>query len=221
MKEDFYPPFVAGCFYHIYNRGNNRENLFYKEENYRYFLKKYDEYLSDYLDTYAYCLLPNHFHLLVRVKDNDAVLTAARLSKFLKPSEAEERIPSLEGMVSVDRIVSEQFRRFFISYSQSINKQENRVGSLFQKNFKRKEVKNESYFIRVVHYIHANPQLHGICSDYMEYPHSSYGRILVEKPTKLMKSQILDWFGGKEGYKLFYEINKTSLSVKSGYEIED
>lgn len=210
MNEDFYPALMAGEFYHIYNRGNNRENIFFKEDNYLYFLKKYDYYLSDYLETYAYCLLPNHFHFLVRVKEADEI-----------------RIPSLQGMVSVgkdepiSKIVSEQFRRFFISYSQAINKQEGRVGSLFQKNFKRKLITDDSYFTSVVHYVHANPQLHGICEDYMLYPHSSYGRILIEKPSKLNKQSILDWFGGRSEFIKFHEVNKEMVNKRSGFVIED
>jgi hypothetical protein len=47
-------PLQEGKYYHIYNRGNNRETLFYTEANYKYFLKKYDKYLSEYVDTYAY-----------------------------------------------------------------------------------------------------------------------------------------------------------------------
>ena len=58
-----------GRFYHIYTRGINGTNLFYEERNYAYFLQKYGYYLHEVLDTYAYCLLGNHFHLLVRVKD--------------------------------------------------------------------------------------------------------------------------------------------------------
>ena len=60
-------------YYHIFNRGNNRENIFYSSENYRYFLKKYDHYLSDYLNTYCFCLLPNHFHFLVRIKSQERI----------------------------------------------------------------------------------------------------------------------------------------------------
>ncbi len=51
------------------NRGDNRENLFYKPDNYICFFKKYDQYLNAYPETYTFCLLPNHFHLLVRVKE--------------------------------------------------------------------------------------------------------------------------------------------------------
>ena len=58
-----------GRYYHIYNRGNNRENLFLEERNYRHFLKLYARYVAPVADTYAYCLLKNHFHLLVRIKE--------------------------------------------------------------------------------------------------------------------------------------------------------
>ena len=62
------PPLAYNCYYHIYNRGNNRENLFKQDRNYRYFLKLYAKHIEPIADTFAYCLLPNHFHLLVRIK---------------------------------------------------------------------------------------------------------------------------------------------------------
>ena len=55
------PPLLFDTYYHIYNRGNNYGNLFYIERNYHYFLRKYWEYLNDFVDTLAYCLLKNHF----------------------------------------------------------------------------------------------------------------------------------------------------------------
>ena len=57
------------AYYHIYNRGNNKENIFTEEDNYIYFLSKYDKYLGNLVDTYSYCLMPNHFHLLIKVKE--------------------------------------------------------------------------------------------------------------------------------------------------------
>ncbi|MEQ8910285.1 MAG: hypothetical protein RIC95_13890 [Vicingaceae bacterium] len=55
--------------YHVYNRANGNEKLFLTDDNYRYFLKKYEEYISPLVDTFCYCLMPNHFHFLVRVKE--------------------------------------------------------------------------------------------------------------------------------------------------------
>lgn len=61
-------PLEFDRYYHIYNRGNNRENLFRKPDNYHYFLQLYTKHIHPITDTFAYCLLPNHFHLLVRIK---------------------------------------------------------------------------------------------------------------------------------------------------------
>jgi len=61
-------PLQYGRYYHIYNRGNNRENIFIDGRNYSHFLKLYTRYVEPVADTYAYCLLRNHFHFLVRIK---------------------------------------------------------------------------------------------------------------------------------------------------------
>lgn len=102
--KDHYASLIPGYFYHVYNRGNNRENLFYKPDNYVYFLQKYDFYLNDYLETYAFCLLPNHFHLLIKVKKRKDL-----------PNPAD-----LEGLIS------RKFSNFFNCYAKAINKQQKR-----------------------------------------------------------------------------------------------
>jgi putative transposase len=58
-----------GSYYHIYNQGNNKENIFREERNYYYFFKLFKKHLTPILDLYVYCLLPNHFHFLVRIKE--------------------------------------------------------------------------------------------------------------------------------------------------------
>ncbi|MBD2256694.1 transposase [Pseudanabaena sp. FACHB-2040] len=61
--------FVPGHHYHLYNRGNNRQNIFFERENYLYFLQQFRRYLvEDTLDVLAYCLMPNHYHFLVRLR---------------------------------------------------------------------------------------------------------------------------------------------------------
>lgn len=63
-------PLESGKYYHIYNRGNNGENLFIAERNYAYFLNLYAKHIGPVAETFAYCLLRNHFHLLIRIKND-------------------------------------------------------------------------------------------------------------------------------------------------------
>lgn len=187
-----------GCFYHIYNRGNNRENIFYNNENYKFFLRRYDEYLSPVVETYAFCLLPNHFHFLIRVKE-PKVVSPSQKAKPLNTSNA--------------------FQRLFTSYSMAINKQQKRTGSLFQKPFKRIKINSIQYLANVVFYIHANPQLHKITDDFRDYPWSSYNRILTNKPSALNKSAIVAWFSNSENY-ISYHAQKIELALLKELIIE-
>jgi REP element-mobilizing transposase RayT len=184
-------PLHEGRFYHIFNRGNNSDTIFYSTENYRFFLRRLDEHLSSFIEVYAFCLLPNHFHLLVRVKKLDPL--------HLEDAKGLKNDP-----------VSMAFLRLFTSYSKAINKQENRHGSLIENPFKRKEITNTRYLANVVFYIHANPQLHGICDDFRHYPWSSYKRILLSKPSKLKKEEVMKWFISPENY-LDYHSRRINL----------
>lgn len=204
MADHTITPLMSGRYYHIYNRGNGGCDLFYQHRNYLHFLKKYGYYLSDYIDTYAYCLLPNHFHLLIRVKNKQDFLV--KDDQF--PIEADmERLNSGE-------IVAELFRRFFMSYSKSINIQESRNGSLFQKNFRRKLIDNENYFVKITYYIHNQLKHHGFDHlDDKDYQWSSYCRFLLEKETKLKKKEVFDWFGGKSEFISFHANHQKILDI--------
>jgi len=59
--------FEIGHIYHINNQGNNRQRIFFKRENYLFFLEKIKNHVLPYADILAYCLMPNHFHLMVYV----------------------------------------------------------------------------------------------------------------------------------------------------------
>ena len=79
-----------GRSYHLYNHANGSENIFREEENYRFFLQQYDKYLGIVVDTYAYFLMPKHFHLLVGVKQEAEVKKTfpkfETLEKFVEES---------------------------------------------------------------------------------------------------------------------------------------
>jgi putative transposase len=194
--EHYYTVFEEGCFYHIYNRTINRQPMFKNEGNFEFFLKQYDKYLSPVTETYAYCLLPNHFHILLRVKENaDAFRDLTTFQKLSNLPLANIADKSAHGLVS------HQFRKFFQSYAMAYNKQEDRVGTLFQTPFKRVLVNSDTYFTQLVYYIHSNAQHHNLINDFRGWKWSSYHRILSEKPSKLKKQEVIAWFGDIEAYK--------------------
>src|SRR5699024_4445463 len=145
---------------------NGNEKLFLSGDNYSFFLKRYEKYMDEFLDTFCYCLMPNHFHLLVRVKSFDQIKLTHRsgLENLTGVSE-------MEKDMLIAKLISQQFSNFFNSYSKAFNKQQNRRGSLFMRAFKRIKVDGEDYFRRLVHYIHYNPLKAGLSKDFC-WPYS-------------------------------------------------
>ena len=110
--------FEQGHIYHIYNQGNNRQKIFFERENYLFFLKKMREYLLPYCDIVAYCLMPNHFHWMVLVKEI-AVMPTHGVTQSHPVSKSKER--TLNDSIAI----------LLRSYTRAINKQQNRSGNLF------------------------------------------------------------------------------------------
>ena len=102
----------------------------------------------------------------------------------------------------------------------AFNIQQDRTGTLFQTPFKRAIVDSDQYFTQLVYYIHANPQLHGLIDDFREWKWSSYDRILIEKPSKLKKQEVINWFGNKNAYKEFHSVNQ-KIIYNEKYIVED
>ncbi len=188
-------PLLPESYFHIYNRAIGNELLFREEKNYRFFIKKYKEYMEPVVDTMAFCLMPNHFHVLIRPKEQPVIETLISSSVKGKKDYSETRgIEKRELFVS--KYVSKQFSNLFSSYTQAYNLIYNRQGSLFLKNFKRKLIEDDDYFIRLVNYIHRNPVNNGFVNKPQEWKYSSYNAIVSDKPTLVKREEVLQWFGG-------------------------
>jgi putative transposase len=59
---------IPGKYFHIYNRGINGQNLFLEPANYEHFLRLFEKYVDPVGETFAWCLMPNHFHFLIRIR---------------------------------------------------------------------------------------------------------------------------------------------------------
>jgi REP element-mobilizing transposase RayT len=183
-----------GQMYHIWTHANGDDNLFREERNYTYFLDKYSYHIEPVAETYAYCLMPNHLHLMVRVKEENEVL------EYLRVKKSNSTLQGFETLGGFSNVISRQFSHLFNGYTQAFNKLYNRKGSLFIPNFKRKLINSENYFGTLIAYIHNNPVHHGFTSTPGQWPHSSWHTYLQKKMTKLKREEGLSWFGGRDEF---------------------
>lgn len=175
-------PFVPGQYYHFYNRGNNRQAIFFERENYLYFLKGIKKYLLPRVEVLAYCLMPTHYHLLGRVN--------AQTSGFLKNPE----------VLSAE--VSQAMMRLGVSYTKAINKRFSRVGALLQGQFQAKPVQTHSHLLNLCVYIHANPVKDGLVASPEAWEFSNYLEWLgLRSGTLINRKFIEENFGTEEAYR--------------------
>jgi len=211
MKHRDYKLFRAGEYYHIFNRGNAKQNIFLDDRDYLFFLKRSRENIvpekvpfsqrrapspGGYVrkDTppnsfalVCYCLMPNHFHLLIR-QDTDLSISNLML-----------------------KVVT--------SYSKYFNRRYDRVGSLFQGPFKAVNISTDSYLLWLSAYIHQNPKVAGLVKNLEAYQWSSYPDFVgLRNGTLCEQGIVLSQFQGREDYANFvensYEKIKQSKEVK-------
>jgi REP element-mobilizing transposase RayT len=161
----------AGQYYHIYNRGVAHQPIFLKKDNYLFLLRSIIEFLPDYhLSFIAYCLMPNHYHFLIRVNGDD------QLSPFLQ--------------------------RLFNRYTQALNKQQNRTGTLFESRAQYRLVDTNEYVLQLARYIHLNPVRAGLVSHPQDWEFSNYR----------------EWAGTRNGVLVDMEFVKSFFPKPQEYE---
>ena len=193
-------PILGGSYYHIFNRGSNRQNIFYTPNNYVYFLSLLNKFLGDYVHFLSYSLMPNHFHLVVKVNEEVAIENLGNRS--LKKENSSLQV--LKDEAEVGKLVVKQLKRLFITYAMAINKQENRVGNLFDPKYKRLEITNHDYLEYAMFYTHYNPEKHGITDDFKNYKYSLYKAILSDVPINIDRKLVFEVFGGKEDFVSYH-----------------
>ena len=215
--------FEEGEKYHVYNRTNNKEKLFATDENRFFFLKRYKEIVAPFAHTYCWNLLPNHFHLLIKIKPEKEIINylASKPKEALTTTEkrflssrvanlrvANPRVANLPKVrvanlskvgnseeVTFSVLLEQTFKRFFQSYALAFNKQQSRKGNLFYKPFKRIKIENDSQFTMALIYVHANASKHGLVKDFTNYRWSSWHSIISNQHTLLLRDEVIKWFG--------------------------
>ncbi|NGP88063.1 transposase [Fodinibius halophilus] len=166
----------TGCYYHLYNRSNNCERLFRNTDNYLYFLDNFRNRFEDLLSVFAYCLMPTHFHFLIKVETRE--------------------IDQLKQHIGIQ----------LSAYTKALNKALGRHGSLFQQHTKAKLIDDQAYLIRLLSYIHQNPIRAGLVKDLKSWPFSSYLDLAgYRNGTLVDHSLVKREFGSVEKFRKFSE----------------
>ncbi|MBP8903908.1 MAG: hypothetical protein KBG43_04785 [Paludibacteraceae bacterium] len=194
------------CSYHIFNHANGFENIFTVDDNYRFYLDKYQQYILPIAETYTYCLLPNHFHLVVRIRRKEVIEEVYRNFKSTNFS----KVPNFgkvenSGKVEItdniiEQFISKQFANLFSCYTQSFNKVNKRRESLFLKNFRREPIENKAYFLNAVIYTHRNPVHHAFCDRYTDWSYTSFCEIKERNSQMIEVEKLLRMFGGRDSF---------------------
>lgn len=165
MKTSLLEP---GKYYHVYNRAKNGDPLFADEEAFRFFLKLYQVHICPIAETYAYCLLSDHLHFLIRIRDDAG-------GSLYKP-----------------------FAMLFNSYSKGYNKHNEKAGKLFKFKLKRKEIRTAQFFMEMIRYVNQNPWRHGVTEHPASYRFSSFRATTTTGPTLIEKREVQEYFGTHE-----------------------
>ena len=140
--------------YHIYNRGNNQQSLFFNDHDYQLFIELCNKYIVSRSSILAWCLMPNHFHFLVEINEN-----------------------SLERIVwggNQMPAITNGFQLLQSIYAKTINNRNNRSGSLFQQKTKSKLLETMDYAATAFNYIHQNPVKAGLVKEMSDWEYSSF-----------------------------------------------
>ena len=225
--------FINGHIYHIYNRGNNKQLIFFKDENYRYFLRKVKSNMLPLTDILAYCLMPNHFHFLVVVKEGLTRQTTDHKANTPGTNSSDHFTlagAQISGQTNDKHPLVGKIAHLLSSYTRAINVQEKRTGSLFQKKTKAKDISEGElakqvrglhpmqsfYSLNCFHYIHQNPLKTGLVKRMEDWKFSSFNELLGRNNAGIVNLRLAHEIIGFDK-KDFYE---QSYIILEGKELE-
>jgi putative transposase len=165
-KHDF---LVKGNYYLIHNHGNSDEHIFKREENYYFFLKRQEKYMSKHWELIAWHLLPDSYQLLVKIKSD---------------------LPEDISWEEINKKIYSDFGHFTNGYAKAINKAFNRRGSLFAKSFSRKLLAGNVEIKQHICSIHSKPLKRGYATSIADWKFSSYRKALLYSKTPQYQEMI-------------------------------
>jgi putative transposase len=210
---DYWQDFEPDEYFHIYNKTVSGIKLFRDDIDSQTFLKRFESYLGGCLDVYAFVLMPNHFHFLVKVKSYENLVIYAKSQVTSKSKKL------IENNIDINVFIIDQFKRWLSSYTITYKNKYNHSGSVFMKRFKRIKSNSLEKNIYWLTYIHHNPIHHNYCTEYNQWKYSSFTSYLSEKFTRVKREEVLDsWFSSLFDFLQYH--HSFTLEKKSGFETD-
>lgn len=179
-------PFEFDCYYHVYNHARGNDNLFEEDSDYKMFLELITRYIASISKIYAYCLMPNHFHFLIKFD--------------------EVEIPNSFHRKELSYYYSHQWGNVQNTYSKKKNYRTGNRGGLFCQSINRNLVDSEEYLQHCIVYLHNNPVHHGFSIRPEDWKYSSYNKIMSVEPTLLERTEVIGWFENKHNFINYHNL---------------
>lgn len=205
---NYFIPLEPNNKYHIFNQAVGNEKLFRNDDNYTYFLRKFNENISPIATTYCYVLIPNHFHFFIEIKGKQEIY-----NHYVQIEKSKEKISYLnENELVYEDFVMQQFSNFFNSYTKSYNKRFNRKGALFIDYLRRTMISDVEYLRNIVLYIHQNPIHHNCSTTLEDWKYSSYKAFFSDKSSKIDRAEVVSWFDDLENFTNCHSIKSINFN---------
>ena len=192
-------PFEEERWYHVFNHARGNDNLFSSESDYKIFLQLIEKYILPVADIYAYALLPNHFHFLIRI------INFPIPEKFKKKNSSD--------------YISHQWGNVQNTYSKKKNYKSGKRGGLFCQSINRNPINSEEYLQMCIAYIHNNPVRHGFCTSPKSWKFSSYNTIISDKPSKIKQDEVLSWFENTKNF-VYYHTSRADEIFREKFNLD-
>ncbi len=214
--------------FHIYNQGNNRQPIFFQERNYRFFLKKMNTHVLPYADFLAWCLMPNHFHWMVYIRETELSSPSGEEKltnkKFIIKNDGIQEVEK-KVKISNSTTLNQSIGTLLASYTRAVNLQEGFTGSLFRKKTNaicvndnsltlkswvesmgitilKRDIPENQYTKICFDYIHQNPVKAGLVSKPEDWEFSSYRDVTGIRNGKLVNRNLIRELGLMDGSRM-------------------
>lgn len=206
---------ICDGFFHLYYKEDRPISLFTQEENYLQFLQLFFTYVSPIAEVYSYCLLPNQLHFLLKIKPEKMVFTYFKIEgRFpdetitLEDIQALSARPEFQQQNILSIHLQKQFTNFFQAYTRELKQELGRKDNQIVHYEQALLTESDEIKTCILH-IHAVAVEKGFGAEFGAWRYNSYNAMLSDKPTKLMRKEVIDIFGSKDNF-----IKQHQLEIK-------